>query len=154
MGFGFGMGFDMFNVMFYLIFGIVIVMFIVTAVKGISTWHKNNNSPRLTVEATVVSRRQNTDVHHHHNAGDATGAHGMHTTTSTTYYVTFQVASGDRMELHVSGREYGMLAEGDFGELTFQGTRYLDFARRGSKAACGDASDDGDRRRAAWDPER
>ena len=44
---GFGMGFGMFNIIFFLIFGIVIVMFIVTAVKGISTWNKNNNSPRL-----------------------------------------------------------------------------------------------------------
>ena len=151
MGFGFGIGFDMFNVMFYLIFGTVIVLFIVTAVKGIGTWHKNNNSPRLTVEATVVSRRQNTDVHHHN-----TGNNGaMHTTTSTTYYVTFQVASGDRMELHVSGREYGMLAEGDFGNLTFQGTRYLGFERRGSRAAYDQPdSDGGDRRRASWDPER
>ena len=152
---GFGIGFDMFNVMFYLIFGTVIVLFIVTAVKGIGTWHKNNNSPRLTVEAAVVSKRQNTDVHHYNNAGDATGAHGMHTSTSTTYYVTFQVASGDRIELHVSGREYGMLAEGDFGNLTFQGTRYLGFERRGSRAAYDQPdSDGGDRRRASWDPER
>lgn len=88
MGFdmGFGMGFGMFNIMFFLIFGVVIVMFIVTAVKGISTWNKNNNSPRLTVEATVSSKRQNVDVHHH-NTGDN---NAMHTTTSTTYYVTFR----------------------------------------------------------------
>lgn len=151
---GFGMGIGMFNIMFVLVFGIVIVMFIVTAVKGISTWSKNNNSPRLTVEATVVSKRQNTDVHHHHNAGDATGAHGMHTTSSTTYYATFQVASGDRMELRVSGSEYGMLAEGDFGELTFQGTRYLDFQRRGSRAAYDQSDDSGARQKASWDPER
>ena len=37
--------------------------------------------------------------------------------------------SGDRMELRVSGREYGLLAEGDRGQLTFQGTRYLSFVR-------------------------
>lgn len=53
----------------------------------------------------------------------------MHTTQSTSYYATFQVESGDRMELHVSGAEYGMLAEGDTGKLTFQGTRYLGFVR-------------------------
>ena len=143
---GFGMGIGMFNIMFVLVFGIVIVMFIVTAVKGIGTWHKNNNSPRLTVEATVVAKRQSFSSHR--SGGE------MHTTTSTTYYVTFQVASGDRMELHVGGREYGMLAEGDFGELTFQGTRYLGFERRGSKAAYGDPSDGGENRRASWDPER
>ena len=33
------------------------------------------------------------------------------------------------MEFHVSGLEYGMLAEGDTGSLTFQGTRYLSFER-------------------------
>ena len=33
------------------------------------------------------------------------------------------------MELHVMGNEFGMLIEGDFGKLTFQGTRYLGFER-------------------------
>ena len=46
-----------------------------------------------------------------------------------TYYVTFQVESGDRMELTVSGSDYGMLVEGDIGKLSFQGTRYLGFQR-------------------------
>ena len=43
--------------------------------------------------------------------------------------MTFQVDSGDRMEFSVSGQEYGLLAEGDRGKLTFQGTRYLGFER-------------------------
>ena len=38
--------------------------------------------------------------------------------------------SGDRIELKVSGKEYGMLVEQDSGILTFQGTRYLDFERK------------------------
>ena len=49
--------------------------------------------------------------------------------TNTTYYVTFEVESGDRMEMCVDGQQYGMLAEGDSGKLTFQGTRYLGFDR-------------------------
>lgn len=57
------------------------------------------------------------------------GAGAMHTARSTSYYAAFQVGSGDRMELHVGGAEYGMLAEGDAGKLTFQGTRYLGFER-------------------------
>ena len=52
------------------------------------------------------------------------------TRSSTVYYATFQVESGDRMELRMSGREYGLLAEGDRGKLTFQGTRYRGFERR------------------------
>lgn len=78
---------------------------------------KNNNSPRLTVEAKVMSKR--TAITHHHDS-----------MSSTRYYVTFQVDSGDRMELPMTGSEYGMLAEGDVGKLTFQGTRYLSFERK------------------------
>ena len=129
MGFGFS-GFDTsFNIMgifVTLMFVVVFGLFIVIAVKGISQWNKNNHSPRLTVPATIVSKRTNVSHHHHHNHG-GTGMH--HTTHSTTYYVTFQVDSGDRMELCVAGHEFGMLIEGDRGMLTFQGTRYLGFER-------------------------
>ena len=110
-------GFDIiFSLMFVLVFGIILL----NVFRGISQWNKNNQSPRLTVDATVVSKRQQTSHHHHNN----------HMSHSTSYYVTFQVESGDRMELHVSGMEYGMLAEGDYGKLTFQGTRYLEFVRQ------------------------
>ena len=122
MGFGFGM----FQFMFSLVFILVIGVFVVTAVKGISQWNKNNHSPRLTVPATVIAKRTNVSHHHHHNhAGTGMG----HTTHSTSYYVTFQVESGDRMELHLAGHEFGLLVEGDQGKLTFQGTRYLGFER-------------------------
>ena len=106
--------------MFCLVFG----MFIFTFVRIIGQWNKNNNSPRLTVLATVVAKRTNVSRHHHN---EANGHH--HSSTSTTYYVTFQVESGDRMELRMTGQEYGMLVEGDEGRLTFQGTRYLGFER-------------------------
>lgn len=66
-------------------------------------------------------------LQNHPNAGDPSGAHGYHTTSNTTYYVTFQVESGERIELSVSGSEYGKLSEGDERKLTFQGTRYLQF---------------------------
>lgn len=114
-----------FEILFFLAFFMIFGMVILTFIKGIGEWNKNNHSPRLTVDATVVAKR-NQVSHHHHNHGNG----GMHTTHSTTYYVTFQVESGDRMELHVSGSEYGMLVEGDYGKLTFQGTRYLGFERR------------------------
>lgn len=121
MGFGMG-GFDslMFTIapiFIIVIFVAVVGMLVVTAVRGAATWSKNNASPRLTVSAQVVSKRTRVSG----GSGDLM--------TSTTYYVTFQVESGDRMEFAVSGSEYGMLAEGDQGTLTFQGTRYLSFER-------------------------
>ena len=104
-------------------------MFFFALISNLRTWNKNNHSPRLTVPATVVAKR--TDVSHSSsaNAGDMSGAHGYDTSTFTSYYVTFQVESGDRMEFTVSGSDYGMLVEGDIGKLSFQGTRYLGFER-------------------------
>lgn len=119
-----------FDAIFSIIFLLVIAIFVVVIVKNNSQWNKNNHSPRLEVEAMVTAKRQNVSMHQHANAGDLTGAHGYHTSTSTTYHVTFQVASGDRMEFTVDGSEYGILSEGDQGKLTFQGTRYLGFERR------------------------
>ena len=114
--FFFGGGFE---ILFFAMFGLFMVMFVVTMVRSIGQWNKNNHSPRLNVAATVTGKRTNVSHHHHKN----------HTSHSTTYYVTFQVVSGDRMEFHVSGVEYGQLMEGDRGELQFQGTRYLSFTR-------------------------
>ena len=122
----FGIGFDF---MFTVVFVLIVAGFIITIGKGVSTWNKNNQSPRLTVTAMVASKRTDVSHHSHANAGDITGAHGYNTISSTSYYVTFQVESGDRMEFSVRGAEYGMLAEGDMGRLSFQGTRYLDFER-------------------------
>lgn len=119
----------MFEILFFLVFFLVIGMFIVTAVRGIAEWTRNNNSPRLTVPAVIVSKRAHTSRHHHNHGGH------HHTTHSTSYYVTFQVESGDRMELKLSGSEYGLLAEGDRGRLSFQGTRYLGFDRIIGEAA-------------------
>ncbi len=123
MGFFYG-GFDFFSFIFTIMFVLVFGIFIATAVKGISQWNKNNHSPKLTVPATIVAKRTNVSRHRHNGVN---GHH--HHTTSTTYYVTFQVDSGDRMELRMTGQEYGLLIEGDRGNLTFQGTRYLGFER-------------------------
>lgn len=112
---GFSLFSSLFSVAFIAIFGIIIV----AAVRGIAQWNQNNHSPRLTVQACITGKRS--EHHHHH--------HDNMDTSSTTYYVTFQVQSGDQMELRVNGWEYGQLAEGDVGNLTFQGTRYLGFER-------------------------
>ena len=90
--------FMMFEFMFPIIFVMVFGMIIFQFATGIGTWHKNNQSPRLSVNATIVAKRESITHHSHANAGDLSGTHGYHSTSSTSYYVTFQVASGDRME--------------------------------------------------------
>ena len=123
------MVFSLISVLFPLFFLLVFGIMAAALIQGILQWNRNNHSTRLTIDALVVAKRTNVSHHRHANAGDATGAHGYHTTSSTTYYVTFQADSGDRMELPVGGADYGQLAEGDRGKLTFQGTRYLGFER-------------------------
>lgn len=119
------MGFAAFEAMFFLVFFLVLCVFVATAVKGFSQWNKNNNSPRLTVNATVIAKRGNTTRHHHNGAG----GHHYHT-YNNTYFATFEFESGDRLELQVPSNEFGLIVEGDRGRLTFQGTRYLGFERR------------------------
>ena len=75
----------MFPIIFVMVFGMIIFQF----VTGIGTWHKNNQSPRLSVSATIVAKRENITHHSHANAGDLSGTHGYHSTSSTSYYVTF-----------------------------------------------------------------
>jgi len=120
---GFGL-FSFSQIMACLMFLFVAGMIVWIIARGIAQWNRNNHSPRLTVPACVISKRTNVSSHRH---GGNNGLHHHH--TSTTYYITFQVESGDRMEFCVSGAEYGMVVEGDRGRLTFQGTRYLGFAR-------------------------
>ena len=56
-------------IMFIVVFGIIIF----SIIQGISTWHKNNNSPRLTVPAVIVAKRTDVSYHRHANAGDMSG---------------------------------------------------------------------------------
>lgn len=113
------------QIMFALVFILIFIMSIVSIIKGIGQWNRNNHSPRLTVDAKIVTKRTNVQHYTHHQDNGV-----MHMTNTTSYYVTFQVESGDRMELQVNGREYGMLVEGDRGKLSFQGTRYLGFEKK------------------------
>ena len=122
MGFGFDFMFSIFPIIWVLMFLLIFGIFAVSIGKSISQWNKNNHSPRLTVDAKVLAKRH--DVSRRRSAGEH---HHYHTTNS--YFVTFKVSSGDRMELQLQGHEYGLLIEGDKGKLTFQGTRYLGFER-------------------------
>ncbi len=107
--FDFDGGFSIvFAVVFLLVFGMVIFVFVSNIVRAA----KDKASPRLTVQARVVAKR--TQVWNHY----------------TNYFATFEVESGDRMELSVDGDDFGLLAEGDNGELTFQGRKFLSFERR------------------------
>ncbi len=112
--------FSFFSVIFTITFIVVLGVILVTLFRGIKQWDSNNKAPRLTVAATVVAKRTAVRRHHHQNSI---------TTHTSSYYATFQVVSGDRMELMIPAGQIGYLVEGDQGMLSFQGTRFLGFER-------------------------
>lgn len=73
--------------------------------------------PVVTAKARVVAKRTET-------SGMSDGP------VSTHYYATFELESGRRHEFNVSA-EYGLLAEGDEGELRYRGPRFEGFRRVG-----------------------
>lgn len=104
----------LFPILFIAVFGLAFGTIVSTLIKNGRQNRKNNASPRLTSEATVVSKR--------------THVWGDH--SRTTYFATFQFESGDRLELEIPRDRFGYLVEGDHGKLHFQGTRFLDFERQ------------------------
>lgn len=123
---GFNFMFGIFPFLFMAVFSFIFVFIIIKVVQGAKQWKRNNDSPVLTVEAKVVTKRSDVSYRHHNNMSNNSMNMGY---SSTYYYVTFEVASGDRMEFQVADTEYGMVTEGDKGSLTFQGTRYLSYVR-------------------------
>ncbi|MEK4427327.1 DUF2500 domain-containing protein [Solibacillus sp. FSL K6-1523] len=107
---------------FFSIFTIIVPLFIITifgiiiysVFSNVKQGIKNNNSPLLSVPAQVVTKR--------------TTVRGER--SYTTYFVTFEVQSGDRMEFEVKGEQFGMLVEKDLGLLAFQGSRFISFERQ------------------------
>lgn len=95
---------------FIFVFGTIIFTFVHIAKNN----KINDAMPKVTVNARVVSKRAHVFGRRH---------------ASTCYYVTFELDGGDRTELSVFGSVYGMIAEGDEGALTFQGTDFLEFER-------------------------
>ena len=104
----------LFPIMFIAVFGIIFGSIVSSLVKNRKQERKNDASPRLTSEATIVTKRTHVRGDHAH----------------TTYFATFQFESGDRLELEIPRDRFGYLVEGDRGRLHFQGTRFLNFERQ------------------------
>jgi hypothetical protein len=122
MGFGlFGGMPPLFALMFFLVFGIILF----NIIRGVVNTVQNASSPIITVDAKVIIKRIEVSTHHHNTGTNS----APHHSSSTYYYVTFETEHGERLELKVSGRMYGLLVEGDEGRLIYQGTWFKDFQR-------------------------
>lgn len=114
---------DGFDFIFNLIFIIIIICFITilgTAIKNFIEYLSNKTKDKVSVKATVISKRMN--VSYAYNEMNMSNNY-------TTYYIGFEFINGEREEFTVKGRIYNLLIEGDKGNLTIQGTRFIDFKR-------------------------
>lgn len=130
MPWGFDIMFTIVPIFVFLGFIFVFGTIIANAIRAGKQRSYNRSQPVLTVEAKVVSKRADTTHHTHHHGTPGQADHHTSHSSSTNYYATFEVESGDRIEFGITGQESGMLVEGDIGRLTFQGTDYKGFERR------------------------
>ncbi len=101
----------------FIIFAIVIMVFITSFVKGIGQYLRNNSIPEENAPARLVAKRTHT-----------WGGHG-NMSAHTSYYATFELENGERLEFPVSSQFFGMHVEGDAGMLNHRGTRFIGFER-------------------------
>lgn len=104
---------------FFPLFGLVFLGVLVfnlggSILKTLGEQSRNESAAVLTSPARLLAKR--TEVKGHRNSH------------STDYFATFGLESGERLELELEGKQFGLLTEGDQGELRYQGTWFLDFA--------------------------
>ena len=104
-----------------LLLGVGITIIVVLVGLWVAQSISNSRQPLQHIPVKVVAKR--TQV--------SGGMNNM--PNSTNYYVTFEHENGVRVEFPMSGREYGMTAEGDRGTIGLQGTWFKGFKR--SRAA-------------------
>lgn len=115
----YGSGLD---ILCFVVFFLALSALVVYLFQHFTQWQRDRMAPRLSVGADVVSKRSDRFI-----PTDDAPPNG-------DYFVTFEMEGGDRMELKLPGRDFWRIAEGDFGKLTFQGSRYIAFVPENSAA--------------------
>ncbi|AWV36682.1 hypothetical protein CD191_12245 [Paenibacillus odorifer] len=104
--------------LFFKLFALLFLgLFVFIIVKSVRIWMSNNASPLIKANCTAVTKRT-----------EVWGGSGE-SRANTSYYVTFEFADGSRLELQVRDQDFGLIVEGDRGELLYQGTRFKRFNR-------------------------
>ena len=100
---------------------LVVFVFLVVGVPLIRTERRrirDARSEETRVRARVVSKR----------IGSENIRHAYHTRDGgNVHHATFRLVGGEEMEFDLSRKEYGLLEENTWGELTYQGERFLSF---------------------------
>ena len=111
------------RIAFIAVSAVAIGLIIFFIARGVATWVKNNNSPVETRHARAVSKRVKKS-----SGMTPTGTDGgFITTVNETFYMTFQLDGNETAEFKVRRSVYKAHNEGEPGDLTYRGTRFISF---------------------------
>lgn len=113
---GFDQTFQTMQGMFWFVFVVVAGAMVFQVARGAARGIRNTASPEVSAVASIVDKRIATHG-------------GRDTQIREEHFVTFQQSGGERFELGVPAREYGLLVVGDHGTVTMKGTRFVGFTR-------------------------
>ncbi|NMB29501.1 MAG: DUF2500 domain-containing protein [Clostridiaceae bacterium] len=123
-------GMKVIYILFSVMFGLFLLLVITYLVKVIKSRRDDRMAPLLTMDAKVIAKRMQVG---HKGAFlqdmDAASTLRLGRDGYTRYFMTFEAMNGDRLELAVDRKDYGLLIEGDHGALTYKGSRLISFER-------------------------
>jgi hypothetical protein len=105
-----------FKIVFYGIFALVVFRIVTSLFTRATLQAANQSAPLRSSDATVVAKRSD--------------LRGGRKSARTRYFITFELSDGARLELAVTGEQFGQWIERDSGILRFQGTWFQGFERR------------------------
>ncbi|MGO4958370.1 DUF2500 domain-containing protein [Luteococcus sp. Sow4_B9] len=119
--------FDSFGIIFAVVASFVLLGFVL--VFGAIIWRAVRYARATPMHGVATCVAKRTEV-----SGSGGGMNASTGTmdmahSSTTYRATFELEDGQRMELLLDGRQYGMLAEGDRGILNWRSDVFQGFQR-------------------------
>lgn len=85
-------------------------------INNIVNWHKNNRAPLKEVHAIVYDKNRNMTLN------------GL-SASLDTFYATFRLDNGEIKEFPIDSVAFYGLEKGQAGNLTYQGNRFLRYAR-------------------------
>lgn len=107
----------------FLYLAIKLIPFMVTTIRY---QRKNNRAEILTVEVTIVEKIKRTTQNC---PKEDMGVTVIDVPWVYEYFIICEVASGDRLELEIDWKLYDTVSEGQHGDLTYQGNRFIEFVR-------------------------
>lgn len=113
---------DIFLTLFFIVFAAIFIGLFVLVIRpivnAVAEKRYNDSQPVLTKDVTISAKRTAVSG----GIGDSA--------VRTFYFATFEFDDNkERAEFRIPSNDYGLMAEDDAGKLTFQGRRYLGFAR-------------------------